>query len=248
MILYTTNLPLPGIWLGAGLAVSLIVLILVAWESVRLWRKKELPGLIPALAFLPPVLLFAASYLMRPVFVTRGFLAAALGYLGLAGVIVARRWPRIPAGLVLAGFMVGAGIGLPFHYSFDEFPRSPVPARHANPAKRRSSPATASFTTISSAFSRACITPQACRNPSCQTPPAAPTIPWPWPRSRRWDLYPQPDMEHAVGDARRVLFCGFHRHLAGIPAGRPARSSPTGLAQEPLQPQRRDPISTTSGL
>ena len=132
IILTTTQLPLPGIWLSVGLAASLIVLIVIAWEMIRLWRKGDLPGFLVSLAFVPPIFLFVVSYVMRPVFVTRGFLAAVTGFLGLAGVVIARRWPQVPAWLVLAGFISGAAIGLPFHYSFEEFPRSPYQAAMAD--------------------------------------------------------------------------------------------------------------------
>jgi hypothetical protein len=133
IILYTTHLPLPDGLLAAGLAISLVVLVLIAVETWRLWRERAFPSFLFELAFLPPALLLIASYLMRPVFVTRGFLAAALGYLGLAGVIVAQRWRQRPvgplvAGLIAAGFVAGAGIGLPAHYTFDVFPRSPFQA------------------------------------------------------------------------------------------------------------------------
>ncbi len=125
VILTTTQLPLPGIWLSVGLAASMIVLVIIAWETIRLWRKGLLPGFLMALAAIPPILLFAASYIMRPVFVTRGFLAAVTGFLGLAGVIIAKKCPQIPAWLVLGGFITGAAVGLPYHYTFEEFPRSP---------------------------------------------------------------------------------------------------------------------------
>jgi len=125
VILTTTQLPLPGIWLTVGLAASLIVLLIIVWETIRMWRGGKLPGFLASLAFIPPLLLFVVSFIMRPVFVTRGFLAAVTGFLGLAGVIIARRWPQLPAWLVLLGFISGAAIGLPFQFSFEEFPRSP---------------------------------------------------------------------------------------------------------------------------
>lgn len=125
VLLTTTQLPLPGVWLSVGLAASLIVLVMVTWETFRLWRHGRLPVFLIALTVIPPILLFATSYIMRPVFVTRGFLAAVTGFLGMAGVIIAQKWPKIPAWLVLGGFITGAAIGLPYHYTFEEFPRSP---------------------------------------------------------------------------------------------------------------------------
>ncbi len=124
-VLLVTQLPLPERWLAGGLVLGLLVVGFVLLETVRLARKGSLPWFLLALAFLPPALLFIASYLMRPVFVPRGFLAATMGFLGLCGVIIALRWRQIPAYLILGGLIAGAGIGLPFHYTFNEFPRSP---------------------------------------------------------------------------------------------------------------------------
>jgi mannosyltransferase len=127
MLLFITNLPLPGMLLAVGLTVSLVAVILVVLEGFRLRMqgKGRLPGFLIWLTMLPPTLLFIVSYVMRPVFVTRGFLAAAMGFLGLAGVVIAMNWPRLPAWILLAMFVIGAGIGLPVHYTFNEFPRSP---------------------------------------------------------------------------------------------------------------------------
>jgi mannosyltransferase len=125
MILFVTNLPLPAALLAVGLAVSLAAALLIGIEGFRLGKQDRLPWFLLGLTLLPPFLLFIVSYLMRPVFVTRGFLAAALGFLGLAGVVIALRWPRPPAWILLTLFLIGAGIGLPEHYSFNEFPRSP---------------------------------------------------------------------------------------------------------------------------
>ncbi len=132
VMLTVTQLPLPGIWLTVGLTASLIVAVVIVWETIRLWRASKLPGFLVSLALVPPTLLFVVSYIMRPVFVTRGFLAAVTGFLGLAGVVIARRWPQLPAWLVLAGFVSGSAIGLPYHYTFEEFPRSPYQAAMAD--------------------------------------------------------------------------------------------------------------------
>jgi hypothetical protein len=125
VIWYVTNLPLPGLWLAAGLTVGLIALVFSLVESLRAAKQKKLAGLLFALAFLPPILLFIVSYLMRPVFVPRAFLASAAGFLGLAGSLIALRWPRPPAWILLGMFVVGSAVGLPEHYTFAEFPRSP---------------------------------------------------------------------------------------------------------------------------
>lgn len=127
VLMVFTNLPLPEgwFWLAVALALSLLALLVGFLEGIRLYRQGKLPGILVALAFVPPILLFVASYLMRPVFVTRGFLASTLFFLGLVGIILDQRRRWLPAILILAGFIGGAAIGLPIHYTFDGFPRSP---------------------------------------------------------------------------------------------------------------------------
>ncbi len=128
----TTDWPLDGIWLMVGLYLSLLVFLFVIWEALStfwsLLRRKETGDsrlLILCLAFVPPIFLFAVSYLISPVFVPRGFLAATLAYLAIAGTIVARKWPK-PIALILAMSLVAAAaIGLPHQISNDNFPRSP---------------------------------------------------------------------------------------------------------------------------
>ncbi len=127
-----TDWPLNGIWLMVGLYLSLLIFIFVIWETFRsLWnyfRKKgsgDSAIVLVSLAFIPPILLFFVSYLTRPVFVPRGFLASTVVYLAIAGVLVAQKWPK-PIPVILAGSLVAAAlIGLPHQVTFDDFPRSP---------------------------------------------------------------------------------------------------------------------------
>ncbi len=128
----TTDWPLDGIWLMVALYLSLVIFIFITWEAARtVWdfaRKKD-PGtsriLLVSMAVVPPVLLFAVSYVTRPVFVPRGFLAATIIYLAIAGVMVARKWPRPISVIVAVGLVGAAMIGLPHQVAFDDFPRSP---------------------------------------------------------------------------------------------------------------------------
>jgi mannosyltransferase len=127
LILTSGNLPLPPVWMALALFLSLAILIILLMEARR-WRQTERDfSLLAAWIVLPPVLLFAVSYLMRPVFVPRGFIISLLAYLVLAGVVIARSW-KPGAGVILAGaFAVAALVSLPYQYSYDGFPRSPYP-------------------------------------------------------------------------------------------------------------------------
>lgn len=123
VVVLTSNLPLPGFWLGVGLLVSLGVLALVIFELARSHAWTAETGLFAAVAIITPGLMLLISYLLRPVFVPRGFLVSTLAFDALAGMVIARSMPR---GAVIAGlFVVGALIALPYQINFAEFPRSP---------------------------------------------------------------------------------------------------------------------------
>jgi hypothetical protein len=85
------------------------------------------PGvqLLAFLALAPAVLTFAASYLMRPVFVPRALLPASLAYYALAGYALSRaRLPAVRIFLSLLFVLPALGF-LPAQYAFARFPRSP---------------------------------------------------------------------------------------------------------------------------
>lgn len=120
------NLPLSGVWLAIGAVLSVQIFVLVLFE---LWRGRKNAGgagFLLAWAFVPPLLLFIASYIVRPVFVPRGFIVSGMAFYGLAGMIAARRHA---IGKWIGGMVVLAALlTLPFFYTFAEFPRSPFQA------------------------------------------------------------------------------------------------------------------------
>lgn len=123
VIVMTTNLPLEGAWLVVGAVISLQVMLLVVIEVVR---HRPLRDLYLILAFfIPPTALFITSYLMRPVFVPRGFITSTLIYLGIAGAVVGLTPKIVLKGLISGGLVVAAVIGLPYQLTFTQFPRSP---------------------------------------------------------------------------------------------------------------------------
>ncbi len=123
ILMWFVNLPLNGLWLVIGAVLSIQALLLViyeVWRSRKAWKE---PAYLIAWAFVPPVLLFVTSYVIRPVFVPRGFLVSSMAFYGLAGIVVSRRGA---IGKWIAGTIVLAAVlSLPFFYSFAEFPRSP---------------------------------------------------------------------------------------------------------------------------
>ncbi|HTX79951.1 MAG TPA: glycosyltransferase family 39 protein, partial [Longilinea sp.] len=126
IIMLSADLPLAGVWLYVGAILSIQVFVMVLIEIVR--NKNGLRTdhlLLVLLVFVPPILLFIVSYVMRPVFVARGFLVSTVIYDGLAGIIVSKSAPKGAGYLLLGAAVLAAAVTLPYQYTFSEFPRSP---------------------------------------------------------------------------------------------------------------------------
>ncbi|TLM98051.1 hypothetical protein FDZ73_24060 [bacterium] len=123
ILMWFINLPLNGVWMILGAVLSVQIFVLVLLELWRGRKTKPANGYLLAWGFVPPILLFITSYLIRPVFVPRGFLVSSLAFYGLAGGVAARRGG---IGIWIGGSVIlAAAISLPFFYSYAEFPRSP---------------------------------------------------------------------------------------------------------------------------
>lgn len=127
-LLSAANLPLASNWLLTAAILSLGSLCLVGLEWWR--RRKNLGGvaLLAWAAVLPGLLLFLLSYLMRPLFVPRAFLAAYLAWDGLAGWAIWQAWKKGGGKVLLGLFVLAAGVTLPYQLTFSNFPRSPFQA------------------------------------------------------------------------------------------------------------------------
>lgn len=125
LLVFTTYLPLPMPVLGVALFITLAIFTLATLELVRVFRRgaPRALGVILAFALVPPVLMFALSYVMRPIFVPRGVIASSLTYYILLGFLAARGAPRaLPIALVV----LIAVMTLPFYYSaWGEWRRAP---------------------------------------------------------------------------------------------------------------------------
>ena len=130
IVLFTATLPLPGIWQSIAILLSIEVLVLVAISVRKTFSRLDSArqeSIIWILMFLiiPPALMFLGSYLMRPIFVPRGFLISSLMYYGLSGLVIGLERGHMPGKLIAVGFVLSAVISLPYQYSYDQFPRSP---------------------------------------------------------------------------------------------------------------------------
>ncbi len=91
ILMWFINLPLSGIWMTIGAVISVQIFVLVGLEF---WRARKIiseAAYLIAWACVPPLLLFLVSYLIRPVFVPRGFIVSAMAFYGLAGILAGRR-------------------------------------------------------------------------------------------------------------------------------------------------------------
>lgn len=129
LLLFTTYLPLPPDWIVLALSLSVWIVVVVLWQCWKLTRQKSVHALdlIVCVAFVPPVLLFALSYLIRPVFVPRALIGSSLAYAMLLAIPAARATPRRQLGLGALVALLAIGL-LPFYYSaYGEWRRGPYP-------------------------------------------------------------------------------------------------------------------------
>ncbi len=127
LMVFTTYLPLPPVWLAAALFICVLVLAFAGWQLLKLARRRELPalGLVVTFAVVPPVLLFGLSYLIRPVFVPRGVIGSAVAYVILLAVAAAQAPRRSQVGLGVLVLAIAAFL-LPLYYSaYGEWRRAP---------------------------------------------------------------------------------------------------------------------------
>lgn len=127
ILMFTAYLPLPSLFIGIALFLSLSVLAMACVSLVRIFRLRNAPavGLWLFFACFPPLLMFVVSYLVQPVFVARGVITSATAYYLLLGLLAAETTP-IGRRVVLGAACFIAVITLPFYYtSWNEWRRAP---------------------------------------------------------------------------------------------------------------------------
>jgi hypothetical protein len=125
LVAFHTDLPVPRWMLPIAVTVTLLCLVSVVYELVRDRWKERPVQLLAAFACFPPVLIFGFSYVMRPLFVPRGFILSSVAYYALAAVVLVGRAPRLVRGLLVVSFVTAGLLALPSTYTFNSFPRSP---------------------------------------------------------------------------------------------------------------------------
>lgn len=208
VVMFTASLPLPVPLLALAMVFSLQILVMLLME---LWRgRKEGRSVLfwLLLLFVPPVLLFIASYIMRPVFVPRTFLIASLAYDALAGLVIARTWSRGVGKLLAAGFVLAAAVSLPSHYTYNEFPRSPYREVTAFLEGQVQPGVRMVHETKLSYFPAHFYAPQL-DQVFIADPPGSPNDTFEPGSQQAMQIFPLPDLPAAVGDAAEVYFITF---------------------------------------
>ncbi|WP_075073870.1 glycosyltransferase family 39 protein [Longilinea arvoryzae] len=210
VLMWFINLPLSGVWMTVGAIFSLQIFVLVLFE---LWRGRKSAGHSSFLlfwAFVPPLLLFVLSYILRPVFVPRGFIVSAMAFYGLAGTLAARRGV---IGKWIGGMIVlAAAMTLPFFYSFAEFPRSPFKAASLDLEQRLAPGEVIVHDNKLSFFPSHYFTPAIPQHfladePGSSNDTYAPAS------QQAMQIFPDADLETAVGDARVVYYVVFDKAI-----------------------------------
>ena len=125
VIMWHASLPLPWKITALVAAISILLFVLVLYTFMRSTIQKPQKLYLILACTIPPITLFAVSYIMRPLFVPRVFIASQALYLVVAGIAISStrvRWIRFAiAGL----FIVASALSLPYQVTYSEFPRSP---------------------------------------------------------------------------------------------------------------------------
>lgn len=223
IVAFSAALPLPSMWLPVGVAAGILGFIGTLYLAVRQGRSHPATGYLATLLFVPPALLLLVSYFMRPLFVPRAALLSLVAYLVLAGWAIASARPRFLGWIVAAAFAIAAVVGLPAQFLHDTFPRSPF--AEAVEVLRASGDAgdVVVHDNKLSFFPMHLYAPELPQvflpdeSGSHNDTLAVAT-------QRALNLFPQPGIESAVGDARRIRYVVFDRALdeyAARPEGLP---------------------------
>jgi uncharacterized membrane protein len=208
ILMFTVHLPLEGGWLVAAAVLSLQLLALIVFETWRDRKRDEGLGLVVAIALGLPAILFVVSYLIRPVFVPRGFLVASLAYFVLAGRVVVRRWRRGIGAVVLGGFVLAALFSLPFYYTFNSFPRSPF-NEAMNALRAHVKPGDVIVHDNKLSFFPAYFYAPDLPMKFIADVPGSHNDTYALESQKAMQLFPEPDLESAVQNAQRVYFVTF---------------------------------------
>ncbi len=115
-------LPMPLVITAFALIVILQSFIFLLINTFR--SKSKTIYLVCSLFFFTPVLLFIMSYVVKPVFVPRIFIASSVWFFILFAYFIMENWKVVTGKINLILFILMCAISLPFYYGYNLFPRS----------------------------------------------------------------------------------------------------------------------------
>ena len=212
IVMFAASLPLPAPLLAAALLFSLQILAVLVIELRRSWKEAPEQRLgitfFLILLLLPPGLLFAVSYVMKPVFIPRAFLVSSLACDLLAGFIIARTWRRGVGKLLAGAFLAAAVISLPSFYTYQQFPRSPYLKAAVYLQSVLQPGDRVIHETKLSYFPAHYYAPQL-PQVFLADPAGSPNDTFEPASQQAMQIFPEPSLEHAVGSSQRVYFVTF---------------------------------------
>ncbi len=212
IIAFHTNLPLPDWFLPIAVFTSVLAITLVFYEIAKITKGNRVIHFLLMVTLIPGLLLFIASYLMRPLFVPRAILLSSLTYYALAGRVVSGINNRVIASSLCLLIILPALVSLPAHYTFENFPRSPFQTSADDLAVRIKPGDVIIHDNKLSYFPMHFYQPGLPQD-FIADPPGSPNDTFAPESQRAMGIFPAADLGSAVGSAKHVWFVVFERAI-----------------------------------
>jgi mannosyltransferase len=206
-IVWTSGLPLPGIWLWVGALLGLEISAVLILEALKI-RNERGVRFLALITLALPALMFVASYIVRPIFVPRVFILSAAAYTGLLSRAITLGWKGGGGKILLGGFLAAALIGLPAQAGFASFPRSPFEQAAGDLARRIQAGELVLHDNKLSYFPFRFYQP-ALKSAFIGDEPGSSNDTFAPGSQQAMEIYPAADLPSAVGDASRLYFIVF---------------------------------------
>jgi len=212
VMMFTVSLPLEGVSFVIAAILSVQILVVILIETIHGWREESGVRYLALIAFLIPGILFAISYIMRPIFVPRGFVISSLAYYGLAGWVVFKARRRGVGVILAATFVAAVATSLPSFYTYTEFPRSAFRETSAYLNEEKTSEALVLHDNKLSFFPTHYYAPELDQKFLADEPGSTQDT-YAFASQRAMGLYPVDDVQTAVSGYDRVYFVVFQRAI-----------------------------------
>ncbi len=115
-------LPMPPIFMGIALIIVIQSIVMLGVYTFKSKVKKNY--IVASLIFLPPIILFVLSYLIKPVFVPRIFIISSVWFFITFAAFIAKDLNNSLGKINFLLFVSLSIFSLPYFYNFQAFPRS----------------------------------------------------------------------------------------------------------------------------